>query len=70
MGSVRGCSGLLSSPCLQGTLAFLSGNPDTMTQRDITTTQLGCVRGQPCPCGQVAIFDTNFGGIVCRSLPP
>lgn len=70
MGMQNGCSGLEGSPCLQGVLAFLSSNPDTLTQNDITTTQLACVRGNPCPCGQVAIFDTNFGAIVCRQLPP
>lgn len=69
MGMVNGCSGLQGSPCLQGTLAFLSSNPDTLTQNSIYTTQLACVRGEPCPCDQVAIFDTSYGGIVCRSLP-
>jgi hypothetical protein len=62
-------SSLFGNACLQGTLAFLSENPDTLTQANIITTQLACVRGEPCPCGQVAIFDTNFGGIVCRNLP-
>ena len=70
MGANRGCSGLLTNPCLQGTLAILSDSPDTLTRADITSVQYACVRGESCPCGQVAIFDTNFGGIVCRSLPP
>lgn len=69
-GSPRGCSGLLFNPCLEGTLAFVTGTPDTLTQTNMVNAQLACVRGESCPCGQVAIFDTNFGGIVCRSLPP
>lgn len=68
MGSVRGCSGLLGSPCLQGTLAILSNNPDDIVSQNLQQYQYACVRGEPCPCGQVAIFDTNFGGIVCRRL--
>lgn len=67
-GSQKGCSGLQSSPCLQGTLAIISDNPDTLIRQNIENYQYGCVRGEPCPCGQVAIFDTNFGGILCRQL--
>lgn len=70
MGLPRGCTGgVITNPCLQGTLAFISNNPDALTQAEITTTQLGCVRGEPCPCGQVAIFDTNYGNVVCKQLP-
>jgi len=69
-GMISGCSGMLGSPCLQGTLAFITDNPETLTQQNIYTTQLGCVTGQPCPCGYAAIFDTNFGNIICRQLPP
>lgn len=70
MANVGGCSGLYGSPCLQGTLAFLSDSPDTLTQSNINTTQLACVRGEPCPCGYVTIYDINYGGIVCKQLPP
>jgi len=70
MGMISGCSGITGSPCLQGTLAFISNNPDTLNQQNIVTSQLSCVTGQPCPCGTVAIFDTNFGNIVCRTLNP
>lgn len=70
MGGSNGCSGLNSNPCLQGTLAFITDNPDSLRQSNIATSQLGCARGNPCPCGQVAIFDTNFGNIICRQLPP
>lgn len=68
MGMINGCNGVTGSPCLQGVLAVISDNPDTVTQQTITTNQFGCVAGLPCPCGQIAIFDTNFGGIVCREL--
>ena len=68
MGMISGCSGITGSPCLQGTLAFLSRDPGSLTQGDIYTTQLACVQGEPCPCGFVAIYDTNYGGIVCRQL--
>lgn len=68
MGLQNGCSGIQGSPCLQGTLAIISDNPDTLVRQNLQNYQYACVRGEPCPCGQVAIFDTNFGGIVCRQL--
>lgn len=68
MGEVLGCSGLAGSPCLQGTLAALSSNPDTINAQTVLSAQFACVRGESCPCGQIAIFDTNFGGIVCKQL--
>lgn len=67
-GMVSGCSGLLGSPCLQGTLAALTNNPDSITEQTLPTTQFACVSGEPCPCGQLAIFDTNFGAIICRQV--
>lgn len=69
-GSISGCSGLNGSPCQQGILAIITGNPDNLTQQNINTVQYGCVQGEPCPCGFAAIFDTNFGGVICRQLPP
>lgn len=68
MGQAKGCSGIISNPCLQGTLAILTSNPDLITSKNIINDQFACVRGEPCPCGQVSIFDTNYGGIVCRTL--
>lgn len=68
MGLQKGCSGVQGSPCLQGTLAIISDDPDTLVTQNLQNYQFACVRGEPCPCGQVAIFDTNFGGIVCRQL--
>jgi hypothetical protein len=68
MANPGGCNGLFGNPCLQGTLALLSSNPDTVNINDLAISQYACVRGEPCPCGQISIFDTNFGGIVCKSL--
>lgn len=70
MGQSQGCSGLEGSPCLQGTLAFITDDPQSLTQTNMVNAQLGCVRGEACPCDQVAIFDTNYGGIICSVLPP
>lgn len=67
-GLVNGCNGFTGSPCLSGTLAAISSNPDLLTKDNIITTQFGCVRGKPCNCGELAIYDTNFGDIICRKL--
>ena len=68
-GMINGCSGIKGSPCLQGILAAITDNPDNLTRANLITTQFGCVRGESCPCGTLPVFDTNFGGIVCRDLP-
>lgn len=69
MGLVSGCSdGGPSSPCAQGVLALITDDPDAVTQTNIVNGQYGCVQGLPCPCGQLAIYDTTFGGIICRSI--
>lgn len=69
MGLINNCNGIgPSSPCAQGILALITNNPDNLTQNNIVNAQYGCVQGSPCPCGQLAIYDTNFGGIICRSL--
>ena len=68
MGGSSGCNGININPCLQGTLAALSSNPDSVSQANIYLSQFACVRGEPCPCGQIAIYDTNYNGIVCRTL--
>lgn len=61
-------AGSFANPCLQGTLAFITDDSAGLTQADIQTTQMGCVRGEPCPCGSVAIYDTQLSGIVCSQL--
>jgi len=68
MANPGGCSGVFGNACLQGTLALLSSNPDTVTPENISRSQYACVRGEPCPCGQITIFDTNYGGVVCRNI--
>lgn len=68
MGMISGCSDITGSPCLQGTLAVITDNVEALTQANIINAQVGCVRGNPCPCGQIAVYDTNYGGIVCTVL--
>jgi hypothetical protein len=68
MGGQLGCSGFNNSPCLQGSLALITNNPDSVSKDMLRTYQYGCVRGKPCPCGQISLFDTNYGNIVCRTL--
>jgi len=68
MGGAIGCSGLNNNPCKEGTLAIIANDSEDITSEEIPSSIVGCVRGTPCPCGQIAIFDKNFGGIVCRDL--
>lgn len=67
-GLLNGCNGVTASPCLQGVLAAITNNPDNLTQANVVTSQFGCVAGESCPCGSIAIFDTNFGNVICRQL--
>jgi len=67
-GMISGCSGITGSPCLQGILAIITNDPESITEQNLSSAQFGCVTGNPCPCGELAIFDTNFGGIICRQL--
>lgn len=68
MGGPNKCYGVLNNPCSRGTLAFLSPDSTAVTKEDINKLQVACVRGNPCPCGQVAIFDQNFGNVICKNL--
>jgi len=67
MGEISNCNNNLSSPCLQGTLALITNNPDNINETTIFLSQFGCVSGDPCPCNTLAVFDTNSGTIVCKS---
>lgn len=67
-GMINGCTGVVGNPCLQGVLAIISNDPDNINRNNISTMQFGCVRGEPCPCGKLAVYDTNFGGIICRDI--
>lgn len=69
MGLPNQCDGGLGNACLSGTLSYITDNPESLTQQNIDRAQVGCVRGDPCPCGMASIYDTNFGGIVCRDIP-
>ena len=68
-GMVLACDGFTGNACLQGVLAAVTDNPDTLTQANLVNTQFSCVAGEPCPCGTLPVYDTNFGNIVCRDLP-
>jgi hypothetical protein len=67
MGMSSGCSSPIGNPCLQGTLAFI-GTAQNINASNFSNNLLGCVVGESCPCGQVAIYDTGYGGIICKSL--
>lgn len=69
MGQVRGCNNSFNSPCLSGTLAVISSDPDSLNQQNVIFQQMGCVAGESCPCDSIAVYDTNFGGIICKTLP-
>lgn len=69
MGLPNSCNGALGNPCLTGTLALITDNPESLNQTNIDVSQFGCVNGTPCPCGLVSVYDTNYGGIVCMDLP-
>lgn len=68
MGMASGCSGLYGSPCAQGTLAFISKDAAAVKAEDLKNLSVGCVTGNSCPCGSIAFYDTNYGGIVCRKI--
>lgn len=68
MGGAMGCSGLHSTACLQGTLAMIADDSGTVTRDTVELSTFACVRGEPCPCGTLAIFDRQFGQVVCRKL--
>lgn len=68
MGAQSGCNNIDNSPCLRGTLALITGNVDEVTRNNIQNYQYSCVTGKSCPCDSIAIFDTNYGGIICKQL--
>jgi len=62
MGLPNNCNGVLGNPCLQGTLAIISADA---IGDDLTKEEIGCVQGESCPCGQIAVYNTNLGQITC-----
>lgn len=68
MGLPLACDGVTGNPCLQGTLAYITDNSENVNINTIFTNQLSCVSGEPCPCGLIAIYDTNYGGIICKDI--
>jgi hypothetical protein len=76
MGMEKNCTGTVyektdykGSPCLQGTLAIITDNPDTLVQSNVNSFLLGCVQGETCPCGKVGVYNTNFGALQCLEIP-
>ena len=53
--------------CLVGTLALIPNDPAGWDVSQLERTPLGCVRGEACPAGQVALWDNRLGGVVCRT---
>lgn len=69
MGGQRGCNGGSPyNPCIQGTLAFVTADSDNFTSSSIDRTSLSCVTGEPCNCGEVALYDTQLGTVVCKTI--
>lgn len=68
MGLISNCNNVEASPCMQGVLAFVTDQPDSIRQGNINSFQVGCVRGEPCECGEVAIYDTRYSGLLCKIL--
>jgi hypothetical protein len=68
MGMPNNCNGVIANPCLVGTLAFIPQSANNFSTSQINTTPLGCVRGTPCACGQVAVWDKELGMIRCSTL--
>jgi len=72
--SLEQCMNSGLEPCEQGNLALVSDNPGTATL-ELSSTPVACVKdttdilGNPLPCGnqQVAVYDTQYGGVVCIS---
>lgn len=70
MGAAKGCNNIVFNPCLQGTLAVITDDPDSINQVTVLRQEVACVAGKPCNCGETALYDTNVGGIICRTLGP
>lgn len=68
MGLPSACNGVTANPCLQGNLAFVTPDSANIGIADINFTPVGCVAGPTCPCGEVALYDTKLGGVICRVL--
>jgi hypothetical protein len=64
-----------NNPCLSGTLAYISSDSSSFNTQDLITTTLSCVQGIRCTPSKdtslynAPIYDTNYGGVVCRLIP-
>lgn len=60
-----------TNPCLSGVLAYLPSEVDNFWENFdqlSKTTPLACVRGTPCQCNQISIWDNQMGAVTCRTL--
>jgi hypothetical protein len=53
----------LGTACRNGTLALITDDSENI---NVATAQYGCVAGKRCPAGQMTVYDTTLGGILCR----
>jgi len=68
MSAFNGCNGVTFNPCLQGTLAVITPDSGSINQITVLNQEVACVAAQACDCGEIAIYDTSFGGVVCKTL--
>lgn len=61
------CMDVPNVPCMEGTLAII-GDPTTITSSTVLNSQVSCVRGTPCPSGQVAVWNPASTAMQCVSL--
>lgn len=66
MENQSGCNGATINPCMEGTLAYVMDDSSLLTKNSVNIVPVGCVAGTPCGCGQVAVWDRSYGGIVCK----
>lgn len=70
MGGPLNCNPDISTfnPCSRGTLAFVTDNSDDFNAESIELIPMACVAGEPCACGNVAVFDTRSESIICKNI--
>lgn len=69
MNQGQGCTGAPSgSPCSLGVLALITDNPESVNKNNLQEQRFACVNGVNCPCGQINIYDTLAGKVVCATL--
>jgi hypothetical protein len=71
------CNKSANNPCLIGSLALITDNPDSITKNNLGEFSYGCVVDplfKSCPCiagtekSQIAVYDTSYGQVVCKNI--